>query len=361
VIHYSVEGNLSYTALMFIPSETPYNFYYADYEPGLQLYSKGVFILDKAKDLLPDHYRFVTGLIDSDDLNLNISREILQQDRQVKALAKSIEKKIHGALADMLKDDREGYEKFFDNFGLSLKYGIYRDYGIHKQDLQDLIIFRTSKEGKYATLKEYTDRMPADQKAIYYACGSSPEEIEKLPSLGKLREKGYEILYFLDERDELVSDIMRTYEDKPFKSVNKGDLDLETEDEKKAKQELEEKNKDLLETMKDSLGGKVREVRISSRLKDDPVCLVSDENGVSLEMEKLLSRDPNHSGFKASKILEINPNHAIFAKLQELKEKDPEALKEYTDVLFQQALLIQGLEIEDPVAYAKKIVDLMLK
>ena len=361
VIHYSVEGNLSYTALMFIPSETPYNFYYADYEPGLQLYSKGVFILDKAKDLLPDHYRFVTGLIDSDDLNLNISREILQQDRQVKALAKSIEKKIHGALADMLKDDREGYEKFFDNFGLSLKYGIYRDYGIHKQDLQDLIIFRTSKEGKYATLKEYTDRMPADQKAIYYACGSSPEEIEKLPSLGKLREKGYEILYFLDERDELVSDIMRTYEDKPFKSVNKGDLDLETEDEKKAKQELEEQNKDLLETMKDSLGGKVREVRISSRLKDDPVCLVSDENGVSLEMEKLLSRDPNHSGFKASKILEINPDHAIFAKLQELKEKDPEVLKEYTDVLFQQALLIQGLEIEDPVAYAKKIVDLMLK
>jgi molecular chaperone HtpG len=361
VIHYSVEGNISYTALLFIPGRLPYDFYYQTYESGLQLYSKGVFILDKAKDLLPDHFRFVTGLIDSDDLNLNISREILQQDRQVKALARSVEKKIQSALEDMLKEDREAYEKFFDNFGLNLKYGIYKDYGINKNKLQDLILFRSSKEGKYVTLKEYTERMPEDQKEIYYACGSSAEEIEKLPVMSRIHDKGYEVLYFLDERDEFVTQIMREYDGRQFKSVNTSDLDLDSEEEKKEKEEKTEANKDMLEAMKDALSGNVKEVRISSRLKDDPVCIVADE-GLSLDMEKYMANDPmsRGQGMKAVKILEINPDHPVFAKLQEVYAADPAKLNDYADVLYNQALLIQGLPIEDPVAYARKITDLMI-
>ncbi len=361
VIHYSVEGNISYTALLFIPGRLPYDFYYQTYESGLQLYSKGVFILDKAKELLPDHFRFVTGLIDSDDLNLNISREILQQDRQVKALARSIEKKIQSALEDMLKDDRENYEKFFDNFGLNLKYGIYKDYGINKNKLQDLILFRSSKEGKYVTLKEYTERMPEDQKEIYYACGSSADEIEKLPVMSRIHDKGYEVLYFLDERDEFVTQIMRDYDGKQFKSINTSDLDFDSEEEKKEKEEKTEANKDMLEAMKDALNGNVKEVRISSRLKDDPVCIVADE-GLSLDMEKYMANDPmsRGQGMKAVKILEINPDHPVFAKLQEVFAADPAKLNDYADVLYNQALLIQGLPIEDPVAYARKITDLMV-
>ena len=362
VIHYNVEGNLSYTALMFIPGRLPYDFYYQTYESGLQLYSKGVFILDKAKDLLPDHFRFVTGLVDSDDLNLNISREILQQDRQVKMLAKSIEKKIQSALEDMLKDDRENYEKFFDNFGLNLKYGIYKDYGINKSKLQDLILFRSSKEGKYVTLREYRDRMPESQKEIYYACGESIDEIEKLPVMSRIRDKEYEVLYFLDERDEFVTQIMRDYDGKPFKSVNTSDLDLDTAEEKKEKEARTEENKDMLEAMKESLDGKVKEVRISSRLKDDPVCIVADE-GLSLDMEKYMANDPmsKGTGMKAIKILEINPDHPVFAKLQDVHKNNPDKLKEYASVLYNQALLIQGLPIEDPVAYARLITDLMIK
>ena len=362
VMHYSVEGNLSYTALMFIPGRTPYDFYYQTYESGLQLYSKGVFILDKAKDLLPDHFRFVTGLIDSDDLNLNISREILQQDRQVKMLARSIEKKIQSSLEDMLKDERENYEKFFDNFGLNLKYGIYKDYGINKNKLQDLILFHSSKEGKYVTLKEYVERMPADQKEIYYACGSSAEEIEKLPVMSRIRDKGYEVLYFLDERDEFCTQVMREYDGKQFKSVTAGDLDLDSAEEKKEKEEKAEANKDMLSAMKDALDGKVKDVRISSRLKDDPVCIVADE-GLSLEMERYMANDPmaKGQGMKAVKILEINPDHPVFAKLQAMNTENPDRLKDYTDVLYNQALLIAGLPIEDPAAYARKITELMIR
>ena len=361
VIHYNVEGTLSYTALLFIPSRTPYNFYYQDFEPGLQLYSKGVFILDKAKDLLPDHFRFVTGLVDSDDLNLNISREILQQDRQVRSLAKSIEKKIQSALEDMLKNDRENYEKFFENFGLNLKYGIYKDYGVNKDKLQDLILFRSSAEKKYVTLKEYTERMKEGQDKIYYACGSSIDEIEKLPVMGKIHEKGYEVLYFLDERDEFVSGIMRDYDGKQFMSVSSSGLDLDTEEEKKEKEEKAAESKGLLEAMKDALGERVKEVRISSRLKDDPVCVVADE-GISLEMEKYMANDPmNKGGVKAVKILEVNPDHPIFAKLQKIQKEQPEKLADYADVLYTQALLIQGLPIDDPAEYARKITDLMIQ
>lgn len=360
IIHYNVEGTVSYTALLYIPSKTPYNFYYSDFEPGLELYSKGVFIMDKAKDIIPDYYRFVTGLVDSDDLNLNISREILQQDRQVRAIAKSIETKVHSALEDMLKNEREDYEKFFDNFGLNLKYGIYKDYGMNKEKLQDLILFKSSKEDKYVTLKEYTERMKDEQKSIYYACGTSIEEINRNPVMAKLREKEYEVLYFLDERDEFVASIMQNYADKPFQNISKGDLDLDSEEEKKAKEEKTEENKDMLSAMKEDLGDKVKEVRISSRLNEDPVIIVSDE-GVSLEMEKYLSQDPNNRGIKASKILEINPDHPVFKVLQDAYTNDKDALKEYTEVLYDQALLVQGLPIEDPALYARKVADLMVK
>ncbi len=360
VIHYSVEGNLSYTALLFIPKKAPYNFYNTDFEPGLQLYSKGVFILEKAKDLLPDCYRFITGLVDSEDLSLNISREILQQDRQVKALASSIDKKITKALEDMLKKEREEYEKFFDSFGLNLKYSLYKSYGMEKEKLQDLLLFRSSREQKYVTLKEYVERMPEDRNEIYFVSGSSIADIERLPVMDKVRDKDIEVLYFTDNVDEFAIRMMNDYNGKTFKSITEGDLDLGTEEEKKDREKKAEENKDMLSAMKEALGDKVKEVRISSRLKDDPVCMVADQ-GMSIEMEKVLSQDPNSKGLKATKILEINPDHPIFETLQKVNASNPDALKEYADVLYDQALLIEGLPIEDPVAYAKKIVDLMVK
>ena len=360
VIHYAIEGNISYTALLFIPSVPPYNFYNADYEGGLQLYSKGVFIMDKAKDLIPDYFKFIKGLIDSDDLNLNISREILQQDRQVKALAKSIEKKIKSYLEDMLKNEREEYEKLFNNFGLNMKFGIYKDYGMHKDILQDLILFRSNKEGKYVTLKEYVDRMKEDQKAIYYVCGKNLEEIQKLPQMEKINDKNIEVLYFLDDVDEFMINIMQTYADKPFKSINKGELDLDSEEEKQELNKKQEENKTMLEAMKNALNDKVKEVKISSRLKQNPICLVSDD-GLSIEMEKILSQGPNGQQIKANKILEINPDHEVFKTLKDINDNHPELLNDYANILYDQALLIEGMPIEDPVAYANKICELMIK
>jgi molecular chaperone HtpG len=360
VLHYSVEGTISYTALLYIPSKTPYNFYYSDFEPGLQLYSKGVLIMDKCKDLVPDYYRFVTGLVDSEDISLNISRETLQQNRQVRQIARSIETKIHSLLSDMLKNEREEYEKFFDNFGLNLKYGIYKDYGMNKEKLQDLILFKSSKEGKYVTLKEYTDRMKEGQKAIYYACGETIEDINRNPIMDTMKEKGYEVLYFLDERDEFVSGIMQKYADKEFQNISKGDLDLDTDEEKKEREQKQEENKDMLTAMKDALGGKVKEVRISSRLKDDPVIIVSDE-GISLEMEKYMASDPMNKGIKASKILELNPDHPLFDVLKETYQNNPEELKDDAEVLYDQAMLIQGMPIDNPAVYARRISNLMLK
>ena len=258
--------------------------------------------------------------------------------------------------------DREGYEKFFDNFGLSLKAGILADYGLNKDKLQDFMIFRSSNEGKYVTLKEYVDRMKDGQKAIYYAIGKSVDEIQNLPAMGKLKEKGYEVLYFLDERDEFVANTLMNYAEKPFQSVNKGDLDLENDDEKKAREEKAEANKDLLASMKDSLGDKVKEVRLSSRLTDEAACVVADE-GMSLEMEKYLANDPmaKGQGMKAVKILELNPEHPLFEKLQKLEKEDPDTLKKYTSVLYDQSLLAQGLSIDDPKEYAKSITELMMK
>ena len=360
VIHYSVEGNISYTALLFIPATLPYNFYNTDFEGGLQLYSKGVFIMDKAKELLPESYRFVTGLIDSEDLSLNISREILQQDRQVKALAKSIEKKIHGALIDMMKDDRENYEKFFRQFGKNIKYDIYKSYGMNADKLKDLLMYESSKEDKYVSLSEYVSRMAENQKDIYYACGTSVSEIKKLPVFDKLMDKGYEVLYFTDPVDEFSITMMHQFEEHEFKNITNSDLDLDSDEEKKEREEKTEENKDMLALMKEALGDNVKDVRISSRLKDDPVCLVADA-GMSLEMEKILSQDPANSGMKASKILEINADHPIFATLEKLFKENPDTVKEYASVLYDQALLIQGLEIKDPVEYAKKITSLMIQ
>ena len=360
VMHYSVEGTTSYNALLFIPAKTPYNFYSADYEPGLQLYCKGVFIMDKAKDLVPDYFRFVRGLVDSDDLNLNISREILQQDRQMKTLAKSIEKKIKNTLVDMLKNDREKYEEFFKNFGLSLKFGVYQDYGMHKDQLQDLLLFKSTHNDEYTTLDEYVSRMKEGQDQIYFASGESIELIKKLPQMEKLQDKGYEVLYFTDDVDEFAANIMMEYKEKKFKSINQGDLDLDDEEEKKAKEEKTQENKSMLDKMKEALGEKVKEVRLSSRLKSHPVCLVSDE-GLSMEMEKVLNQMPNQNEVKAGKILEINPDHEIFATLQKIYDKHPELMDEYTDLLYTQAMLIEGYKIEDPIAYANQVCDLMIR
>ena len=360
VMHYSVEGTTSYNALLFIPAKTPYNFYSADYEPGLQLYCKGVFIMDKAKDLVPDYFRFVRGLVDSDDLNLNISREILQQDRQMKTLAKSIEKKIKNTLEDMLKNDREKYEEFFKNFGLSLKFGVYQDYGMHKDQLQDLLLFKSTNNDEYTTLDEYVSRMKEGQDQIYFASGESIELIKKLPQMEKLQDKGYEDLYFTDDVDEFAANIMMEYKEKKFKSINQGDLDLDDEEEKKAKEEKTQENKSMLDKMKDALGDKVKEVRLSSRLKSHPVCLVSDE-GLSMEMEKVLNQMPNQNEVKAGKILEINPDHEIFTTLQKIYDKHPELMDEYTDLLYTQAMLIEGYKIDDPIAYANQVCDLMIR
>lgn len=362
VIHTSIEGNTSFTALLYIPSRTPSNFYTDDYVKGLQLYSRGVFIMDKASDLIPEHFRFVKGLVDSQDLSLNISREMLQHDRQLKQIASRIEKKIKSELLLMLSNDREKYEEFWKNFGLQIKYGIYNDFGAHKELLQDLLLFTSSNEKKLVTLDEYVSRMKAEQKAIYFASGESVDKIDRLPQAERVKDKGYEILYLTDHVDEFALQVMMNYKDKSFKNINQGDLDLDSDEEKK---ELEEKTKasaDLLATIKSALEGKVSDVKISNRLKSHPVCL-STTDGISFEMEKILAQMPDANGLnsmKAQRILEINPNHAIFNALQSLADKN-EDISSYADLLYNQALLIEGFSIEDPISFSNQICDLMIK
>lgn len=361
VMHNRVEGAVTYDSLLFIPSKVPMNYFSSDYERGLQLYSRGVFIMDKAKDLVPEHYRFVRGLVDSQDLNLNISREMLQNDRSMKLIAERIEKRITKELTDMLKNDREGYKKFWKNFGIQLKFGIYNSYGMLKDKLQDLLMFYSAKEKDYITLAEYVDKMPADQKEIYFASGETVEKIDLLPQVETVKDKGYDILYLTQDVDEFCLQMMRDYKEKPFKNVSQGDLNIESEEEKKELEQESTDNKSLLETIKDALGDKVVDVKLTSRLKSHPVCLSSSE-GVSFEMEKVLNAMPNAEAqqVKAGRILEINPKHELFNALKSVYEKNPDQVKDYASILFDEALLIEGFPVEDPVEFSNKITSLMI-
>ncbi len=358
-IHQNVEGVTTYTALMFIPSRTPFNYYSKDYEKGLQLYSNGVMIMEKCADLLPDYFSFVKGLVDSPDLSLNISREMLQHDRQLKAIAASLEKKIKSELINMQKNDREKYEQFFKNFGMQIKFGIYSSYGMKKDLLQDLLVYYSSSEKKPVTLDEYVGRMRESQKYIYYACGESTAKLDMLPQTEMLRDKGYEILYLTDEIDEFALKTMHDYKEKEFRSVSDAELDIEDEGEKEEIKKTAEDNKSLFDFMKEHLGDNVKEVRLSTRLKTHPVCLTSD-GGISLEMEKVLNAMPtNTEKVKAARVLEINANHPIFAALTKAYAEDKEKAAKLTDVLFAQASLIEGIGVDDPVAYANAVCSLI--
>ncbi|NFK11230.1 molecular chaperone HtpG [Clostridium botulinum] len=357
-IHTSVDGVVSYNAILFIPETTPYDFYTKEYEKGLELYSSGVLIMNKCGDLLPDYFGFVKGIVDSEDLSLNISREILQHDRQLKLIAKNIKTKIKNELESLLKKEREKYEKFYESFGRQLKYGVYSDFGSNKDILQDLLMFYSSKEKKMVTLAEYVSRMPEDQKYIYYAVGESNERIEKLPQIEGVLDKGYEVLYFTDDIDEFAIKMLMNYKEKEFKSVSSGDLGIEGEGKENTSNSDDKENKELFESMKDILSGKVKDVRASKRLKNHPVCL-ANEGELSIEMEKVLNAMPNSQNIKADKVLEININHDVFKSLKEAYEGDKEKLKLYTDLLYNQALLIEGLAINDPVEFTNNICKIM--
>ena len=359
VIHTKTEGAVTYNALLFIPSKAPYNYYSKEYEKGLQLYASSVLIMDKCADLLPDYFSFVKGLVDSEDLSLNISREMLQHDHQLKLIAKNLEKKIKSELLKMQKSEREKYDEFFRNFGLQLKFGLYNNYGMNKETLKDLVMFYSSTEEKLTTLAEYVSRMKEDQKYIFYASGESVQKIDSLPQTELIKDKGYEILYFTDDVDEFAIQMLGEYDGKQFKSVSAQDLDLETEEEKKEAEKQAEENKELFAFMKDALGDKVSAVRLSQRLKSHPVCLTSDGQ-ISLEMEKVLNAMPAGQEVKAQRVLEINASHPIFNTLKKLYGEDQEKLKAYANLLYNQAMLIEGMSIDDPVAFSNQICELML-
>lgn len=358
VINTATEGTSTYNALLFIPAKAPFDYYTREYEKGLKLYANGVMIMEKCKDLIPDYFSFVKGLVDSQDLSLNISREMLQHDRQLKVIASRLEKKIKAELTSMLNNDREKYEEFFKSFGLQLKYGLYSDYGTHKEQLQDLILFYSGSEKKMTTLSEYVSRMKDEQKYIYYACGESREQIDRLPQAEMVREKGYEILYLTDDVDEFALRMLNVYDEKEFRSISGGDLGLESDTEKEELNKKTEENKDMLSFMKEALGDKVKAVCPSQRLKSHPVCLSSD-GMLSLEMEKVLNAMPTDEKVKAEQVLEINMNHPIFEKLTTLYNDDKDKLKTYAELLYTQARLIEGMPIDDPVAFSNAVCDLM--
>ncbi|PCK72267.1 heat shock protein 90-like protein [Paenibacillus larvae subsp. larvae B-3650] len=358
-IHISADGSVVYNAILFIPENTPFDYYTKEYEKGLELYSNGVLIMNKCPDLLPDYFSFVKGMVDSEDLSLNISREMLQHDRQLSLIAKNIKNKIKSQLQSLLKDEREKYEKFYNSFGRQLKYGVYSDYGMNKEVLQDLLLFHSSKEKKLVTLDEYVSRMPEDQKYIYYASGESIDRIEKLPQTELVADKGYEILYFTDDIDEFAIKMLMKYKEKEFKSVSSGDLGIEPDENEKESGAEENDNKDLFEAMKNILADKVKNVRASKRLKSHPVCL-STEGEVTIEMEKILNAMPNNQEVKADKVLEINIHHEVFQSLKDAYEKDKEKLNLYTNLLYNQALLIEGLPVSDPVEFTNDICKVMV-
>ena len=361
-IHSRSEGAVTYNSLLYIPSKAPYDYYSKEYEKGLQLYASGVMIMDKCADLLPDHFSFVRGLIDSEDLSLNISREMLQHDRQLKLIAKSVEKSIKNELAKLLKTDRKKYEEFWKAFGIQLKFGVYHTFGASKELLQDLLLFHSSgcdEADGFTTLAEYVSRMREDQKYIYYAAGETVSRCKSLPATEQVLDNGMEVLYLTESVDEFAVQMLRVYADKEFKNVSAGDLGLESEEDKTA---LEAKNadaKDLLETMQKTLEGKVKHVRLSNRLKSHAVCL-SSEGEISLEMEKVLNTMPTGEKIQAERVLELNAEHPIYETLQRLQTEDQDKLASYTELLYQQALLIEGMPIEDPVALSKMICDLMV-
>ncbi len=356
-IHIKAEGTVRYNAVLFIPEKTPYDFYTKEYEKGLELYSSGVLIMNKCAELLPDYFSFVKGMVESDDLSLNISRELLQHNRQLKLIAKNIKNKIKGELENLLKNEREQYETFYKSFGRQLKFGTYNNYGMDKEDLQDLLMFYSSSEKKMVTLAEYVSRMKEDQKYIYYASGDSIERIDKMPQTEMVLDKGYEILYFTEDVDEFAISMMMNYKEKEFKSVSGGDLGIEEEAKDEAK-EAEDKSADIFKAMKEELGSKVKDVRLSKRLKTHPVCLTS-EGSVSIEMEKVLNTMPDSPGISAEKILEINKNHDVYTALKDSFENDKDKFKLYTELLYNQALLMEGLSIEDPLAFSNNICKLM--
>lgn len=357
-LHISVDGAVSYNSILFIPERAPYDFYSKEYEKGLELYSNGVLIMNRCADLLPDYFGFVKGVVDSEDLSLNISREILQHDRQLRLIAKNIKTKIKNELKSMLKNNREKYEKFYNSFGRQLKYGVYSEFGANRDVLEDLLMFYSSKEKKLVTLDEYLERMQENQKYIYYAVGSSIDRIEKLPQTELLLDKGYEILYFKEDVDEFAIKMLNSYKEKEFKSVSSGDLGIEPEDKKELSEEETKETGNILDAMRETLSNRVKAVKASKILKNHPVCL-SAEGEVTIEMEKILSAMPNNEGVKAEKVLEINTNHDVFKALKNAYESDKEKFNLYTNLLYNEALLIEGLAIEDPVEFTNNISKLM--
>ena len=358
VIRTSTEGAATYTALLFLPKSAPMDYYTREYERGLQLYASGVLIMEKCPDLLPDCFSFVRGLVDSQDLSLNISREMLQHDRQLKLIAGRLEKKIASELQSMLNNDREKYEEFWKSFGLQLKYGMYDNYGAKKDELKDLVLFTSSQEEKLVTLKEYAGRMKPDQPAIYYGCGESVQRILSLPQAEAVLAKGYEILCLTDNVDEFALKMLGKYEDKEFRNISADNLDLESDEAKEQAKKLAEEHKDLLAALKDALGDKVKEVKLSSQLKSHAVCITTD-GMISTEMEKVLNAMPAREKIKAQRVLEVNPEHPVFQKLEALKDSDPERLKLYAELLYDQALLVEGIALEDPADFAQKLCQIM--
>lgn len=359
VIRTTVEGTLNYDLLLYIPSNVPYNYYTKEFEKGLQLYSNGVLIMEKCKDLLPDYFSFVKGLVDSPDLSLNISREILQQDRQLKTIAKNIEKKIRSELESMLNKNREEYEKFFKTFGIQLKFGVYNDFGINKDKLKDLLMFYSSTEKKLVTLKEYIIRMKEGQDKIYYACGETVDKIDMLPQVEGVKDKGYEILYLTDEIDEFVLQVLVNYEGKEFANVSANNLDLDSKEDKEKLEKLNEECKDMFTIMQETIP-EVAKVCFTNRLKDHPVCLTT-EGAISVEMQKVINALPNDRTIQAKTLLEINEKHPIANKLKSLYESDKDELKKYTKILYAQAKLIEGLNIDNPTEISNMICELISK
>ncbi|MBE6031925.1 MAG: molecular chaperone HtpG [Clostridiales bacterium] len=356
VVNTSVEGMVQYNALLYIPGNLPYDYYTRGLRKGLQLYCNGVLIMENCEELLPDYFTFVKGIVDSPDFSLNISREILQHDRQLKVIAKNLEKKITSELTKMLADKREDYEQFFRTFGIQLKYGMYAEFGAHKETLKDLILFHSMADDKLITLKEYVEKMPEDQKYIYYACGDTLAKVKALPQADAVREKGYDVLCMIDDVDEFAMKTLGTYEGKELKSVSEQDLGLESQEEKDAMEKKIADNKELLEKLTALLDGKVKEVRLSSRLKKHPVCLVSDGD-LSIDMEKILNAMPAEQKVRADRVLEINGEHALFAALTKISDDDK--LKTYAGLLYDQALMIAGLPLEDPTAFSNAVCEIM--